>query len=201
MVGRLGSVVGWLGLRSVVSWLGSGSAVDRLLLSISVRIGSVRVIAASLEGGLLFSLSMSTGVRSMGPWVLRVLTVVVLVARVGRGTSTDGSIVLVSVASQGVVALDLCLGVSTPVVVGLRLVVRVAIVVVLLSGVGDAISGALKVSGVVVGSHSGVDSLGLLLVVGVRLLGLLVVLLLRVVVVGHGSCGDCESDAGFHFLF
>ncbi|MCP4669040.1 MAG: hypothetical protein GY849_22105 [Deltaproteobacteria bacterium] len=90
----------------------------------------------------------------------------------------------VRVTGQGVVVLDLISGVTTPVVVSLRLVVGVGAVVVLGRGVGLAGNGALNVGGVVVAVHSGVDSLGCL----VRLLvGRLVVVVLSGVSNGEKS--------------
>ncbi len=87
-VNWLGSSVNWFG--SVVDWLRGGSMVDRLgcrcvvnrsRLSISSSIGSVRVIGCTRDSGLIFSTSMSS-MRCMGPWVLRVLSMEMVVGRV-----------------------------------------------------------------------------------------------------------------------
>ncbi|MCP4666057.1 MAG: hypothetical protein GY849_06795 [Deltaproteobacteria bacterium] len=94
---------------------------------------------------------------------------------VGGGSRTDGTVVSVGVSNKRVVVLDLLSGVATPVVVRLGLVVGVGAVVVLLSGVGLSGIGALKVGGVVVSGHSGVDGLGLL--VRSLVLGLVVAVL------------------------
>lgn len=139
-----------------------------------------------MKGSLLLSLGVSIDVGGVGPWVLGVLTVEVEMGSVDGLSSTDGAVVSVGVSDKGVVILNLLLGVATPVVVSLRLVVGVGAVVVDLSGVGLSGIGALKVGWVVVSGHSGVDSPGLLV-------GGLVLWLVAVVVV-LGGVSDREKS-------
>lgn len=187
-----GGLVGGLGL--VGRSLGSGvvrvvavrSKSGGRVSSGVVTVGGVRVVGLALKGSLLLSLGVSIDVGGVGPWVLGVLTVEVEMGSVDGLSSTDGAVVSVGVSDKGVVCLDLLLGVATPVVVSLRLVVGVGAVVVDLSGVGLSGIGALKVGWVVVSGHSGVDGPGLL----VR--GL--VLWLVAVVVVLGGVSDREKS-------
>ena len=181
LVHGLGGLVGGLGLvgrslRSGVAWvvLVRSKSGGRMSSGV-VTVGGVRVIAGAVESSLLLSLGVSADVSGVSPWVLGVLTVEVEMRSVSGGTRTDGTVVSVGVSNKRVVVLDFLSGVATPVVVGLGLVVGVGTVVVLLGGVGLGGIGALKVGGVVVCVHSGVD--GLRLLVRSLVLGLVVVVL------------------------
>ena len=151
-------------------------------------VGVIRM--STLGSNSLFS-GVASGVGGVGPWVLMVLTVEVEMRRVGSGTSGDGAGVSVSVTSLWVVLSDLLLSVTTPEVVGLRFVVWVRLVVELLGRVElGGVAGGLSV-GVSVLLHTGVDSLGLGVMLG----------LVRAVVTtlgGHGGGGKCKNKSGFH---
>ena len=151
-------------------------------------VGVIRM--STLGSNSLFS-GVASGVGGVGPWVLRVLTVEVEMRRVGSGTSGDGAGVSVSVTSLWVVLSDLLLSVTTPEVVVLRFVVWVRLVVELLGRVElGGVAGGLSV-GVSVLLHTGVDSLGLGVMLG----------LVRAVVTtlgGHGGGGKCKNKSGFH---
>ena len=181
LVHGLGGLVGGLGLvgrslRSGVAWvvLVRSKSGGRMSSGV-VTVGGVRVIAGAVESSILLSLGVSADVSGVSPWVLGVLTVEVEMFSVSGGTGTDGTVVSVGVSNKRVVVLDFLSGVATPVVVGLGLVVGVGTVVVLLGRVGLGGIGALKVGGVVVCVHSGVD--GLRLLVRSLVLGLVVVVL------------------------
>ena len=132
-----------------------------------VAIGSVRMVRVSSLSGDYLSIRVTGGVGRVGPGVLGVLTVEMVVGRVRCGSSGDGTGVIVRVSGLWVVDSDLFSSVTTPGVISLRLVVWVLLVVELLGRVElGRVAGGLAV-GVAVSLDLGVDSLGLLVSVGV----------------------------------
>ncbi len=215
-VGRLGggglvavsvTTVGWLGgsLVAVSVTVAVAGALRSLVLAVievtTLNVGvqvSAGVVAVLGVGVIGVSLGGSEGlsgavlVGGVSPWVLGVLTVEVDVGGVLLSAHSDGTVVGVRVTVDGVVILDLLLGVAAPVVVLLSLVVWVALIVVLAGRVELGRVRVVLAADAVVSAHAGVDSLSLLVVVVVALL---------LPLGGDGGGGEGENESGFHVSF